>query len=634
MAESEQHLSTGVDGLIKVVKEKGEISVKDAATALGPRPPRESSPAMPETTVEDWASFLEEENLLKIKYKFTKPFLVAVEEQKAEVDYEVSVKAVPTKIVPLSGASKDEEDKKKGVKVTQKFVKVEELKHGSTKKEELPEQLPESLDELMKLAEAYINQENFKAAQKIYAIIEKKYNILPEEFEKRKAKIIEDLLKLNRDWVMGLEKTTEKSVKEKADKIMDLLGVTKKSLDAHNLMDAIESFKKVEDLYRELPDFDVSKKFHFEEEIIQLQQLLIKEQLKTALKSWEKKSAEIRVLMGQLDNAISREDVDSAFKIYDKIDTIKQGLPQAFLEEKVVLENQILPYFETIMGMHLDLSLREVSTKIKHIDRLIVDAQGALEQGSIGDAVVQFDNAKKIYYSIPSGFLQKKVETQAKLLRVSRSLMEAEVKRSVDDLDEKVGKINTLLKLASGFLESKDFKKAHHLYLDIQRVYNAMPHGFIDKKTKLRIDMLNLYEGLFMYLDKEFMQDYHKKESYHTLLRLTMHHHDFVKSSDFSKMTENWEQMKHLLGNLDDTLAQFPQIRSHIASIQKEVTLFRRAESLKDIKKKVDLKKELDAVYSSYKSLVGKCPEDQELFSRIKKTYLKHTKRLKGKSKS
>ena len=59
-------ISTGVDNLIKLVKERGRVEVTEAAMNL----------KLPLRTVEDWSHVLEEEGLVTIEYKLTKIYLV------------------------------------------------------------------------------------------------------------------------------------------------------------------------------------------------------------------------------------------------------------------------------------------------------------------------------------------------------------------------------------------------------------------------------------------------------------------------------------------------------------------------------------------------------------------------------
>src|SRR3989344_143612 len=62
-------------GVVKLVNGKGRISSFDAAKELG----------VSSSIVMEWADFLEEEGIINIEYKFTKPFLIARKMGKKEV---------------------------------------------------------------------------------------------------------------------------------------------------------------------------------------------------------------------------------------------------------------------------------------------------------------------------------------------------------------------------------------------------------------------------------------------------------------------------------------------------------------------------------------------------------------------
>ena len=69
-------IETGVDKLVKLVKESGRVAVPDAAKMLN----------VSTTIIMEWADFLEEEGIISIEYKFTKPFLVERKLTKKEVE--------------------------------------------------------------------------------------------------------------------------------------------------------------------------------------------------------------------------------------------------------------------------------------------------------------------------------------------------------------------------------------------------------------------------------------------------------------------------------------------------------------------------------------------------------------------
>lgn len=69
-------IQTGVDKLVKLVKDKGKVSLKQASRLLG----------VDEETIEDWSQFLEDGGLISIEYKFTVPYLVGKKLTKEEID--------------------------------------------------------------------------------------------------------------------------------------------------------------------------------------------------------------------------------------------------------------------------------------------------------------------------------------------------------------------------------------------------------------------------------------------------------------------------------------------------------------------------------------------------------------------
>ena len=60
-------IETGVDKLVSLVNTNGRVSSPDAASKLG----------VGTNVIMEWADFLEEEGIISIEYKFTKPFLIA-----------------------------------------------------------------------------------------------------------------------------------------------------------------------------------------------------------------------------------------------------------------------------------------------------------------------------------------------------------------------------------------------------------------------------------------------------------------------------------------------------------------------------------------------------------------------------
>ena len=69
-------IETGVDKLVRIVKERGRIELAEAASQLG----------VSASVIQEWVDFLEEEGIISVEYSLTKPFLVERKLTKKEVD--------------------------------------------------------------------------------------------------------------------------------------------------------------------------------------------------------------------------------------------------------------------------------------------------------------------------------------------------------------------------------------------------------------------------------------------------------------------------------------------------------------------------------------------------------------------
>ncbi len=68
-------ITTGVDALVRLVKERQRIELEDASSVLN----------IPQETIEDWSRVLEEEGIIKIEYRLTRIYLVWVKPSEEEI---------------------------------------------------------------------------------------------------------------------------------------------------------------------------------------------------------------------------------------------------------------------------------------------------------------------------------------------------------------------------------------------------------------------------------------------------------------------------------------------------------------------------------------------------------------------
>jgi DNA repair exonuclease SbcCD ATPase subunit len=75
MAQEDIPISTGVDGLVKLVRDKGRIELREASIELG----------ISQGVIEEWAKVLEREGVVKIDYMLTKVYITIPSTEKSEV---------------------------------------------------------------------------------------------------------------------------------------------------------------------------------------------------------------------------------------------------------------------------------------------------------------------------------------------------------------------------------------------------------------------------------------------------------------------------------------------------------------------------------------------------------------------
>ncbi|MCH8003186.1 MAG: hypothetical protein IH934_01015 [Nanoarchaeota archaeon] len=211
-------IETGVDKLVKLVNTKGRIAASDAAKELG----------VGMSVIMEWADFLEEEGIINIEYKFTKPYLVARKIAKKDVQEkakefsgkkEVFIRKAEVSLSFINRESnklktlKEEFDKIKrdlGFDIgnikneLQELTKYEQLKIDLDK--QMEDQKRSSVDKLQEITKQVLREK--KKYQYILTEIKKEEEVL--ERDKVEANSIEESQKLIKDRLNSLKKIIEK----------------------------------------------------------------------------------------------------------------------------------------------------------------------------------------------------------------------------------------------------------------------------------------------------------------------------------------------------------------------------------------------------------------------------------------
>ncbi|MBD3355194.1 hypothetical protein GF361_04380 [Candidatus Woesearchaeota archaeon] len=257
-------IQTEVDSLVSLIQVEEKISVRDAAKKL----------SVPTSTVSEWASFLEEEGVINIEYKFTTPFLVKkklsteqIKQLKGKVKEEKDLFDRKSKST-LTYLNKLEEevetlkelfdDLGKNFKSKLSTAKKEfkELKKAEKEKEKLNKEVIDSKQKFMKQVEdinkhlleeqkSYkgissflynqskiesevldIQEDEFELIKKTDKMLSKKLKTLKKALDKKKSKVIKKKKKS-----IGESKSNLKRLESKYTKLKDALDKDKKKME-------------------------------------------------------------------------------------------------------------------------------------------------------------------------------------------------------------------------------------------------------------------------------------------------------------------------------------------------------------------------------------------------------------------
>src|SRR3989338_8994944 len=113
------------------------------------------------------------------------------------------------------------------------------------------------------------------------------------------------------------------------------------------------------------------KKSELHDKLIKLHETLVTNRAKVYSADLSRKST---IIVKHLDNgwnALEREDVDTAVKIYQEIRKVQKTLPAGFMQKKIQIGEQITVFYEELAAMKAEISTEEFRYKQVQVRSLI-----------------------------------------------------------------------------------------------------------------------------------------------------------------------------------------------------------------------------------------------------------------------
>ncbi len=680
-------VTTEVDELITLVQTKKEISIADAAKALHTS----------EAAVEQFADLLQEEGILELKYKFTTPYLtyksgeraehLMAEQKKAEAFYlekpkdndeEESSNAELDEDLPEALRKKGFEKANvddKTAKQSQTTITIEVPEpNAAIVSENDKQKLVSAATELARpkpinekiadfnsaILQVYDDMKNgnFETAKELYNLITHYYEALPERYSSEKDKIVDQLVDLSKKLAINIDMFNGNEFNDKVKKITELGKLGYNLIDKKNFTGAADKFNELKELYAQLPNGFLQKKSELHDKLVKLHETLVTNRAKVYSADLSRKSA---IIIKHLDNgwnALEREDVDTAVKVYQEIRKVQKTLPAGFMQKKIQMGGQITEFYDELAAMKAEISTEEFRYKQVQVRSLIEKAKLYADAASSGTtsntnkiwktsaaentgnintnistAVELFRQAKGIFATLPRGFLEEKSAIETEMFKLDKQLLQLRLKLSIAELQNKRTKILGLITLAEKYIKKGEPDLAATIYDEILNIYNTLPAGYLEEKTKLKTKMLDVYKRSVLTADNLYLRNVDAKvqEHYIQLLQLIINAHMHVESRDFKALTTDYEYIKKVYEELPiGFIKNKLKIVDEITKVGIELELLGKTEELKntyvdDYKKAEQL---LTEVYKLYDYLLQNAPEDRNLLDYVKNASAPYTIKL------
>lgn len=612
-------IQTDVDLLMKLIDQKKEISINEAATVL----------KISAGTVEAWATFLEEEGVIGIKYKLTTPYLISVVPTQTEIIKKVD--DVEEKIELNSGDFDAYQDSEYASRLSfQEKDKGSSTKHKNKSIEtiDVPDFFPEISKRMSKLFEkayTFMEEGKYDLAHKIYMSIKNRHESLPSGLKQVKRELDVKLTKLNKDLSVNIHDVHQKNSKLVSRQIKSKIQKLNYALLRKDIKNAESIYKEIQTIYAKFPDTFAIKKVNLHAQILDSYEKLSRLRKTLLLKYTLIKSKEISVLIETIKKDLKENQLDKAFDTYEKVRQLYNLLPYGYSKERAHLDREIFSLLPELITRKEEKTLKDYNENSKTIKDLIIKTRQHLKKNETAQAANMYNQIKIIYSKLPKAFDKAGIDLEEKLIHLHKDIILETNKNAENNLHEKTIKINKLIKTARNFMDSGNIDLAEGIYLEIIHHYSTLPPGFLEKVTALRVSILHLYRDLLLKseepLFKEF--DHYTEQRYKQLIKLLVEVRELIDNEDFAVLESKYQAIIQLYGQLPLALVQQKtKIWDEISKLYNEVELYRKIEKIRQYGNSPEkLAELLTQIRSEYLRLASKHSEDIKLFNYIRSRY-------------
>ncbi|MBI3034850.1 hypothetical protein HYY71_00870 [Candidatus Woesearchaeota archaeon] len=356
-------IETGVDKLVSIVKQRGRIALLDAAKELG----------VSITVIQEWVEFLEEEGIISVEYKLTKPYLVDRKLTKKEVESKAKEFASKKDVfvrkaeVSLSFLEKHAEELKKvkiefdkmkaelGMELDTVRYELKELEKYQQMRQDLQKQIEEQKYGTKAKIEEFARQiltEQRKYQELVADLKRERETLSKEKVEANSIEESEKILNKKLAELKNMIVTIEKRVSDEDDAIKN----SESHIERLNLL--MEDIKQHVDQEKSSIEPLVLKSKELKDKMMELQKSIVKK-----LSEKQKSAVNIDGMTKKVNNFFERKL--AVVNLVDKVNNDSDELEKSLIE----LIKKAKSFQLSAKGKDMGREMIELEKKFEDVDK-------------------------------------------------------------------------------------------------------------------------------------------------------------------------------------------------------------------------------------------------------------------------
>ena len=136
----------------------------------------------------------------------------------------------------------------------------------------------------------------------------------------------------------------------------------------------------------------------------------------------KRKADHLYELMNRARNAMKEGKKEMPFKLYSGIEEINNSIPNVFFEEKKVIQEQIINFYNELRNATDNELIKRISALVQETNQIMDRITMSIRSNDMINAVVNYNKCIELYSQIPEGFLRHKNSIGNRLLEIYKTL--------------------------------------------------------------------------------------------------------------------------------------------------------------------------------------------------------------------